>query len=105
MGATTHLSRTNVRLGFLIIRQEWLRDAAKLYLKYCLPLYSASTCRTRVVAANATFREFAAVRPVHLGSTATFQTIRGLEVTLLTLVCLSCASNSNSSSYLHPSRL
>jgi hypothetical protein len=48
MGATTNLSRTNVRLGFLIIRQEWLRDAAKLYLKYCLPLYSASTCRTRV---------------------------------------------------------
>jgi integrase/recombinase XerD len=48
MGATTNLSRTNVRLGFLIVRQEWLRDAAKLYLKYCLPLYSASTCRTRV---------------------------------------------------------
>jgi hypothetical protein len=48
MGATTNLSRTNVRLGFLIIRQEWLRDAAKLYLKYYLPLYSASTCRTRV---------------------------------------------------------
>jgi integrase/recombinase XerD len=48
MGATTNPSRTNVRLGFLIVRQEWLRDAAKLYLKYCLPLYSASTCRTRV---------------------------------------------------------
>jgi len=48
MGATTNLSRTNVRLGFLIVQQEWLRDAAKLYLKYCVPLYSASTCRTRV---------------------------------------------------------
>ncbi len=34
MGATTNPSRTNVRLGFLIVRQEWLRDAAKLYLKY-----------------------------------------------------------------------
>ena len=48
MGVTTNLSRTNARLSFLMVRQEWLRDAAKLYLKYCLPLYSASTCRTRV---------------------------------------------------------
>jgi site-specific recombinase XerD len=48
MGITSVLSRSNVRLGFLIVRQEWLRDAAKLYLKYCIPLYSASTCRSRV---------------------------------------------------------
>jgi hypothetical protein len=63
MGATTNPSRTNVRLGFLIVRQEWLRDAGKLYLKYCLPLYSASTCRTRVQAL-ACFSDFLAeVKP------------------------------------------
>jgi integrase/recombinase XerD len=50
MGGSTNLSRTNVRLGFLIVRQSWLRKAAKLYLKFCLPLYAAGTCRTRVQA-------------------------------------------------------
>src|SRR5260370_3518507 len=48
MGEKKTQSGTNSRLGFLIVRLEWLRDAAKLYVKYCLPLYSASTCRTRV---------------------------------------------------------
>ena len=48
IGVTTNLSQSSVRLGFLIIRQPWLRSAGKLYVKYCLPLYSASTCRTRV---------------------------------------------------------
>lgn len=63
MGATTTLSRTNVRLGFLIIRQEWLRDAAKLYLKYCVPLYSASTCRTRVQSLASFSNFLAEVKP------------------------------------------
>jgi site-specific recombinase XerD len=48
MGASTNLVQSNVRLSFLTIKQEWLRVAAKSYLSYCLPLYSASTCRTRV---------------------------------------------------------
>ncbi len=63
MGGSTNLSRTNVRLGFLIVRQSWLRKAAKLYLKYCLPLYAAGTCRTRVQAI-ACFSDFLAeVKP------------------------------------------
>jgi integrase/recombinase XerD len=48
MGVATNLSQSNGKLSFLVIRQEWLRFALKSYLKYCLPLYSASTCRTRV---------------------------------------------------------
>jgi integrase/recombinase XerD len=48
MGVATNLSQSNVRLGFHIVQQEWLRKAVKLYLKYSLPLYSASTCHTRV---------------------------------------------------------
>ena len=47
MGVGTNLSQSNVKLSFLLIRQEWLRSALKSYLKYCLPLYSASTSRTR----------------------------------------------------------
>jgi integrase/recombinase XerD len=63
MGGSTNLSRTNVRLGFLIVRQSWLRKAAKLYLKFCLPLYAAGTCRTRVQAI-ACFSDFLAeVKP------------------------------------------
>ena len=48
MGVATNLSQSNGKLSFLVIRQQWLRSALKSYLKYCLPLYSASTCRTRV---------------------------------------------------------
>ena len=48
MGVSTNLSQSNVKLSFLVIKQEWLRTAVKSYLSYCLPLYSASTCRTRV---------------------------------------------------------
>jgi hypothetical protein len=48
MGVATNLSQSNIRLGFHIVQQEWLRKAVKLYLKYSLPLYSASTCHTRV---------------------------------------------------------
>lgn len=48
MGVGTNLSQSNVKLSFLMIHQEWLRSAVKPYLKYCLPLYSAGTCRTRV---------------------------------------------------------
>ena len=48
MGAITNLSQSNCKLSFLILRQDWLRSAVKAYVKYCLPLYSASTCRTRV---------------------------------------------------------
>ena len=63
MGGPKNLSRTNVRLGFLIVRQCWLRRAAKLYLKFCLPLYAAGTCRTRVQAI-ACFSDFLAeVKP------------------------------------------
>jgi len=63
MGGPTNLSRSNVRLGFLIVRQCWLRRAAKLYLKFCLPLYAAGTCRTRVHAI-ACFSDFLAeVKP------------------------------------------
>jgi integrase/recombinase XerD len=63
MGGPTHSSRTNIRLGFLIVRQSWLRKAAKLYLKYCLPLYAAGTCRARVQAI-ACFSDFLAeVKP------------------------------------------
>jgi integrase/recombinase XerD len=48
MGVHTNLSLANVHLSFLVIEQEWLRTAAKSYMSYCLPLYSESTCRTRV---------------------------------------------------------
>jgi integrase/recombinase XerD len=48
MGVHTNLSLANVNLSFLVIEQEWLRTAAKSYMSYCLPLYSESTCRTRV---------------------------------------------------------
>jgi len=59
MGVTTNLSQSHSSMGFLIVRQEWLRSATKLYVKYCLPLYSASTCRTRVQAL-ACFSDFLA---------------------------------------------
>jgi len=48
MGVPTSLSQSNGKMSFLGIEQEWLRAAVKSYLTYCLPLYSASTCRTRV---------------------------------------------------------
>jgi site-specific recombinase XerD len=48
MGVPVNLSQSNVKLSFLLIKQEWLRTAVKSYLSYCLPLYSASTCRTRL---------------------------------------------------------
>lgn len=48
MGVPTNLSQSNGKMSFLAIEQEWLRTAVKSYLTYCLPLYSASTCRTRV---------------------------------------------------------
>ena len=48
MGVSTNLSQSNAKLSFLVIKQEWLRTAVKSYLSYCLPLYSAGTCRTRV---------------------------------------------------------
>ena len=65
MSGSTNLSRTNVRLGFLIVRQSWLRKAAKLYLKFCLPLYAAGTCRTRVQAI-ACFSDFLAEGNPHV---------------------------------------
>lgn len=65
MSGSTNLSRTNVRLGFLIVRQSWLRKAAKLYLKFCLPLYAAGTCRTRVQAI-ACFSDFLAEGKAHV---------------------------------------
>jgi hypothetical protein len=48
MGVPVSLSQSNIKLSFLLIKQEWLRTAVKSYLSYCLPLYSASICRTRL---------------------------------------------------------
>ena len=48
MGVSTNLSQSNVTLSFFVIKQQWLRTAVKSYLSYSLPLYSESTCRTRV---------------------------------------------------------
>ena len=59
MGVATTLSQSNIKLSFLVIRQEWLREAVKSYLSYCLPLFTASTCRTRVQS-MACFSEFLA---------------------------------------------
>jgi len=93
MGVGTNLSQSNVRLSFLIIRQEWLRVAVKSYLKYCLPLYSASTCRTRVQSL-ACFSDFVAEKH----SQATSQTItRRLLLDYLNYLQkrLGCATSKN----------
>jgi integrase len=63
MGVSTNLSQSNVKLSFLVIQQEWLRIAAKSYLRYCLPLYSSSTCRTRVQSIACFSNFLAAERP------------------------------------------
>jgi site-specific recombinase XerD len=63
MGVYTNLSQSNVKLSFLIIDQKWLRTAVKSYLSYCLPLYSESTCRTRVQSLACFSKFFAAERP------------------------------------------
>lgn len=37
-------------LNFLLVKQPWLRVAAKSFLAYCLPIYAEGTCRTRLQA-------------------------------------------------------
>ncbi|HWR15513.1 MAG TPA: tyrosine-type recombinase/integrase [Terriglobales bacterium] len=47
-------------LNFLLIKQPWLRAAAKSFLAYCLPIYAEGTCRTRLQALVC-FSEFLAI--------------------------------------------
>ena len=58
MGVPVNLSQSNVKMSFLLIKQEWLRTAVKSYLSYCLPLYSASTCQYSCLQSMACFSNF-----------------------------------------------
>jgi integrase len=71
MGVSTNLSQSNVQLRFLVIKQEWLRRAVKSYLSYSLPLYSASTCRTRVQSITCFSNFLATERPRVTGRSIT----------------------------------
>jgi integrase len=71
MGVSTNLSQSNVQLSFLVIKQEWLRRAVKSYLSYSLPLYSASTCRTRVQSITCFSNFLATERPRVTGRSIT----------------------------------
>lgn len=51
-------------LNFMLIKQPWLRTAAKSFLSYCLPIYAEGTCRTRLQAIVC-FSEFLAVEKPH----------------------------------------
>jgi integrase len=35
-------------LSFHRVQQPWLRKTVKAYIRYCLPIYSEGTCRTRL---------------------------------------------------------
>ena len=54
-----------------MIKQEWLRRAVKSYLSYSLPLYSASTCRTRVQSITCFSNFLATERPRVTGRSIT----------------------------------
>lgn len=52
MGAVLSPADASYRLNFTHLRQDWLRQAAKLYLRYRLPLQTVSTCNWVLHALN-----------------------------------------------------
>jgi integrase len=71
LGVSTNLSQSNVRMSLLAIQQKWLRTAVKAYLSYCLPLYSESTCRTRLQSLTSFSAFLAECRPRATGRSIT----------------------------------
>jgi integrase len=53
LSVTVNPSLSNHTLNFNLIPQRWLRDAAKTYIRYCLPIYAEGTCRCRLQAVQA----------------------------------------------------
>ena len=93
MGVHTNLSLANVNLSFLVIEREWLRTAAKSYMSYCLPLYSESTCRTRVQSLAVFSRFLATERPRVTGRSITRQLLLEYVSYLQRKVCKGTAKN------------
>jgi integrase len=59
MSVSTNQSLSNLTLSFHRIAQPWLRKAVKTYIRYCLPIYSEGTCRSRLQSLTC-FSEFLA---------------------------------------------
>jgi integrase/recombinase XerD len=93
MGVHTNLSLANVNLSFLVIEQEWLRTAVKSYMSYCLPLYSESTCRTRVQSLAAFSRFLATEKPRVTGRSVTRPLLLEYVSHLQRKVCKGTAKN------------
>lgn len=48
MSVRCSLTLSNGTMNFMLVKQPWLRVAVKAYIGYSLPIYSESTCRTRL---------------------------------------------------------